>query len=100
MQLCTIHLSIQHCFVCKAPAEEVRCCTVLAKLNSHLNSLDVAQLSGRSTSPVQSVVLCNYKRGGHGLRGLLLDFTRKVPVHYMNLLKKSTPHLCIGLSKN
>lgn len=71
------------------------------KLNSHLNSSDVAHLSGRSTSLVQSVVLRNYNRGGPGLGGrLLLDFTRKVPVHYMNLLKKSTPHLCIGLSKN
>lgn len=70
------------------------------KLNSRLNSSGVRRLSGRSTSLVQSVVLCNYKRGGPGLRGLLLDFTRKVPVHYMNLLKKSTLHLCIGLSKN
>lgn len=69
------------------------------KLNSHLNSSDTA-LSGRSTAPVQSVVLCNYKRGGPGLGGLLLGFARKVAVHYMNLLKKSTPHLCIELSKN
>lgn len=70
------------------------------KLNSRLNSSDLVRLSGRYTSVVQSVVLCNYKRGGPGLGGLLLDFTRKVPVHYMNLLKKSAPHLCIGLSKN
>lgn len=46
------------------------------------------------------LVLCNYKSGGPGLGGLLLDFTRKVLVHYMNMLKKSTLHLCIGLSKN
>ena len=79
----------------------LQCFTVVDKLNSRLNSSDVAlELSGRSTALVQSVVLCNYTRGGPGLRGLLLDFTRKVPVHYMNLLKKSTPHLCIGLSKN
>lgn len=74
--------------------------TVMDKLNSHLNSSDALRLSGRSTSLVQSVVLCNYKRGVPGLGGLLLDFTRKVPVHYMNMLKKSTLHLCIGLSKN
>lgn len=41
---------------------------------------------------VQSVVLCNYKRGGPGLGGLLLDFTGKVPVHYMNMLKECAPH--------
>lgn len=91
MQLCTIHLSVQHCFVCKASTGEIPCYTLLGKLNSHLNSLDVAQLSGRSTSLVQSVVLCNYKRGGHGLWGLLLDFTRKVPEHYMNFPEEIHP---------
>lgn len=78
----------------------LHCYTVMDKLNSHLNGSDTVRLSGRSTSLVQSVVLCNHKRGGPGLGGLLLEFSRKVPVHYMNMLKKSTPHLCIGLSKN
>lgn len=47
------------------------------KLNSHLNSSDVAHLSGRSTSLVQSVVLCNYNRGGPGLGGIAARFHQK-----------------------
>lgn len=73
--------------------------TLTNKPNFHLNN-SIVQLKGRYAVVLQNVVVRNYKRGGPDPRGLLLDFTRKVPVHYMNMLKKSTLYLCIGLSKN